>query len=146
MRNYLVIGYGNTLRSDDGAGQAVAERVDRWQTPEVDSLSVHQLTPELADTIAQSQTVIFVDVQRSEENTSLQCYAIEPNPSKTSLAHSTSPQALLSLTQHLYNATPNAYWLLIPAVNFDFGETFSPTTQQGIQEAVETIKQLTINN
>jgi hydrogenase maturation protease len=57
----VVIGYGNTLRSDDGAGQQVATLVEDWQLPQVRSLAVHQLTPELAAELATAQMVIFVD-------------------------------------------------------------------------------------
>ncbi len=45
MTKVLVIGYGNTLRSDDGAGKRVAELVAEWQLLNVRSLLVHQLTP-----------------------------------------------------------------------------------------------------
>ncbi|MGF1587982.1 MAG: hydrogenase maturation protease [Pleurocapsa sp.] len=59
--HYLVIGYGNTLRSDDGAGQSAANQIAAWGLPNVRSLAVHQLTPELAEDIANADTVIFVD-------------------------------------------------------------------------------------
>jgi len=60
----LLIGYGNTLRSDDGAGQKIANIVSEWNLPQWRSLSVHQLTPELALDIAQADLVIFVDATR----------------------------------------------------------------------------------
>ena len=67
--NFLVIGYGNTLRSDDGAGQRVAEKIGQWELPGVGALAVHQLTPELAENIAQADAVIFVDaVATNSEN------------------------------------------------------------------------------
>jgi hypothetical protein len=57
----LVIGYGNTLRGDDGVGYQVAETVAEWQLPQVRSIAVHQLLPELAADIAEVDLVIFVD-------------------------------------------------------------------------------------
>jgi len=33
--DYLIIGYGNTLRGDDGAGPRVAEAVAGWGLPNV---------------------------------------------------------------------------------------------------------------
>lgn len=59
--DYLVIGYGNTLRSDDGVGYRIAETVAQWNLTSVRSLSVQQLTPELAETMSHAKTVIFVD-------------------------------------------------------------------------------------
>jgi Ni,Fe-hydrogenase maturation factor len=32
---YFVIGYGNTLRSDDGVGQIIAKQIARWNLPNV---------------------------------------------------------------------------------------------------------------
>ena len=39
----LVIGYGNTLRSDDGVGPHIAQEVAAQGWPSVCSITVHQL-------------------------------------------------------------------------------------------------------
>ena len=57
----LIIGYGNTLRQDDGVGRYLAEQIAEEQWPECQVLSVHQLTPELAASIAEVEQVIFID-------------------------------------------------------------------------------------
>ncbi len=58
----LVIGYGNTLRGDDGAGCYVAERLCALNhEPGLKVLSLHQLTPELAQPVAEAGLVIFID-------------------------------------------------------------------------------------
>ena len=60
MKDLLVIGVGNTLRGDDGAGIRVVEQIRR--SPDApECLTVHQLTPELADTIRLHARVCFVD-------------------------------------------------------------------------------------
>ena len=62
MRNEsLVIGYGNTLRGDDGVGQKVAEVIASLGLSGIRALSCHQLTPELADPISEVRMVVFVD-------------------------------------------------------------------------------------
>ena len=49
----LVIGYGNSLRGDDGIGPAVAQAfADEDATECADVIVCHQLTPELAESIA----------------------------------------------------------------------------------------------
>jgi hydrogenase maturation protease len=58
---WLVIGHGNELRGDDGAGPSVARAVASWHLPGVRTLAVHQLTPELAEDLAQTKRVVFVD-------------------------------------------------------------------------------------
>ena len=42
----LVVGYGNRLRGDDGAGPSVAEALLETVPPDVHVLTVHQLTLE----------------------------------------------------------------------------------------------------
>ncbi len=142
--NFLVIGYGNTLRSDDGAGQRVAEKIAQWELPEVRSLAVHQLTPELAEDISQADAVIFIDAvaTNSENSISVQIRQLQAADDDTSLGHSCNPRSLLSVTQVLYGKVIKAYWVLIPAVNFDFGEELSSLTQRGIDIALNQVKQI----
>ena len=142
--NFLVIGYGNTLRSDDGAGQKVAEKIAKWGLPEVRSLAVHQLTLELAEDISQADAVIFIDAvaTNSENSIPVQIQDLQAADDDTSLGHICNPRSLLSVTQILYGKVIKAYWVLIPAVNFDFGEEFSSLTQRGIDIALKQVKQL----
>ncbi|HEY9173382.1 MAG TPA: hydrogenase maturation protease, partial [Verrucomicrobiae bacterium] len=57
IADLLVIGYGNTLRRDDGIGPKVAEAVAELNLPGVRSLACPQLTPELAEPIAHAKRV-----------------------------------------------------------------------------------------
>lgn len=59
--SFLIIGYGNELRSDDGVGQRVSDTVATWKLPNVRALSVFQLTPELTENLATVNVAIFVD-------------------------------------------------------------------------------------
>jgi hydrogenase maturation protease len=151
MLDYLVIGYGNTLRSDDGAGQIVANQIARWNLPNVRSLAVHQLTPELAEELASTDIVIFVDaVISSEQNLEkIEIKTLEVDNKYLNLGHTENPRSLLYLSKILYKKLPIAYWILIPAINFDFGEEISFLTQQGITQTIKAIKQIieqTTNN
>jgi hydrogenase maturation protease len=145
MMNYpdspqiLVIGYGNTLRKDDGIGRYVVEHLS--PQPYLKVLSVHQLTPELAADIAEVKGVIFVDVVISSE-TKVQTQLLTPNLNPSSFGHSLHPEALLSLTQTLYQTIPVAWWVLIPGQDFAFGESFSEQTQACIPEAMEILENL----
>ena len=57
----LVIGYGNTLRSDDGVGPKVADAVAALALIGVRALACPLLTPELADPVSQARVAVFVD-------------------------------------------------------------------------------------
>ena len=144
----LVIGYGNSLRSDDGAGCRVADIVASWGLPHVRSLSVHQLTPELAEPIAQSQLTIFIDACVDSNLSDIKVCNVADlagDLAKLSLAgmgHQFDPRSLLLLVQQVYGKNPVAYLLLLPAVNLDFGEKLSDITCQGVEQAVDFVKTL----
>ncbi len=147
----LILGYGNTLRSDDGAGQIVADTVATWDLPQVRSLSVHQLTPELAEPLSQAQRAIFVDAYPAA---AVQVQVLQPPATRTenlegalpspglTVGHAADPRSLLALTQQVYGVAPASWLFLIPAVNFEFGEQLSSVTQQGITWALAEIQHL----
>uniref|UniRef100_B8HQ64 Hydrogenase maturation protease n=1 Tax=Cyanothece sp. (strain PCC 7425 / ATCC 29141) TaxID=395961 RepID=B8HQ64_CYAP4 len=142
---FLVIGYGNPLRGDDGVGQSVAERVASWQLAGVRSLAVHQLTPELVMELAEAETVIFVDAWIGAfdlETAAIRLEILQRTTPDDPAGHAMDPRTLLVLTELLENHQPQAYQLLIPAQQFEFSEEFSALTQRGMEQALATLKQL----
>jgi hydrogenase maturation protease len=138
--SYLIIGYGNTIRGDDGVGYQIAEAVAQWNLNHVRSLAVHQLTPDLAEAIAQAKTVIFVDAVATLSEVKIE--QLRPNYAASFTGHYADPRSMLALTRALYKVLPTAYRILIPAVNFSFGETLSPVTQKNVELALAKIKKL----
>jgi Ni,Fe-hydrogenase maturation factor len=59
------------------------------------------------------------------------------------MGHTADPRSLLSLTQKVYGVVPQSWWILIPGVNFEFGEQFSAITEEGIGLALKEIEKLT---
>lgn len=135
----LVIGYGNTLRGDDGVGPRVAELIGNLRLPGVRTLICALLTPELADPISRAETVLFVDaaVDAPQE---VQWRRLEPGESSQLMAHAADPRTMLALSRDVFGRVPEAWWLTIPAVDLGFREEFSPVVQQGFIEAVNTIR------
>jgi hydrogenase maturation protease len=140
----LVLGYGNTLRSDDGVGYRVAAAVNSWQLPDVEGYPCHQLTPDLAAEIAPRQRVIFVDarVAADEDSGQIQWEPVQPVAGTDApiSTHAATPAALMALARSLYSSTAIAHQLTIPALNFGFGESFSAITIQGQQQALERLR------
>ncbi len=134
----LVIGYGNTLRGDDGVGYRVAERLQTEAGDRLDSRPVHQLTPELALDIAQVDRVWFVDAWIAGTIPTMQPLTL--TPVAPVMDHRWQPTSLLHLAKTLYEAEPVAYQLLIPAADFDYGEHLSSGAQAGMEWAVQTIQ------
>ncbi|BFM41137.1 hydrogenase maturation protease [Synechocystis sp. LKSZ1] len=140
----LIIGYGNTLRRDDGVGYALAEEIVEKAWPEVQALAVHQLTPELAAMMAEVEQVIFIDAQGHWQagDPLITLSSLQISGQGRSLEHHCSPGYLLALTQALYGPSPQAWLLAIAAEDFSFGEGLSEVTQQAKGLAKEQLREL----
>lgn len=140
LKTVLVIGYGNDLRSDDAVGQKVANAIAAWKLPHVTSLCVHQLTPELAAFLANTELAIFIDACFTSVCEDVRVQPIAPSNSTTAIGgHTSDPRSLLALTQALYNRVPNAWWVTIPGTNFELGDRLSPIAERGMQVALGQI-------
>lgn len=135
----LVIGYGNTLRGDDGVGPRVAETVAALSLPGVRTLSCPLLTPELAEPVSRAQIVIFVDAAVDAPR-SVQMRKLAPAASSQVMAHAATPTTLLALARDVFGHAPKAWWLTIPVEDLGIGEKFSPLAQRGLQSAVSKVK------
>lgn len=138
----LVIGYGNTLRGDDGVGYQVAETVAEWQLPQVRSIAIHQLLPELAADIAEVDIVMFVDavVAVDRSTPKIEIIPLVAGGDENFSTHIITPQLLLGITKKLYCATPVAYLLTIPAIDFSLGANLSSIASQGKDLALDYLK------
>jgi hydrogenase maturation protease len=138
----LVIGWGNDLRGDDGAGVCAARAVADAHLPGVSVLQAHQLTPDLAEDIAGAGCVVFVDAYAAAADAPLRVEHISSAPKDHAIGHHGDPSLLLQLVIDLYGTVPDAWLIGIPAFNFQPGETLSPRTAFRTNEAVERIGKL----
>jgi hydrogenase maturation protease len=139
---WLVIGYGNSLRRDDGVGPCVAEAIEALQLSGVRALACQQLSPEHAEPVARAQKVIFVDAA-VDKTDGIYFRELEPGATSQLMAHAADPRTLLALARDVFGHAPAAWWLTIPALNLGFGTDFSPATETGFHHAVNEICRLT---
>jgi hydrogenase maturation protease len=135
----LVIGYGNTLRGDDGVGPRVAESVGNLRLPGVRTLICQQLSPEHAAPIAQAEKVIFVDAAVAAPR-KVQFLELTPGDTSQLMAHAADPRTVLALARDVFGHAPKAWWLTIPAEKMEFSEELTPIAQRGCAEAVKKIQ------
>lgn len=135
----IAIGYGNELRSDDGIGPRVAKAL---QLANVKSIAVHQLTPELAETLAHADLAIFIDACLSSHSSQVQVQSLSPTSFTMIAGHTAEPRSLLALTQALYGRCPLAWWITVPGVNFEVGDRLSPIAEAGVAIALQKITQI----
>ena len=141
VRDFLVIGYGNTLRGDDGVGPRVAEAIEKLNLPGVRTLVCQQLSPEYADPVSRAHTVVFVDAAVDAPR-EVRLRKLEPGESSQLMAHAANPRTMLALARDVFGHAPQAWWLTIPAMKLDFSETLTPEAQRGFAEAVKKIQEL----
>ncbi len=137
----LIIGYGNTLRRDDGVGVRLAEAATKLELPGVTAITRHQLLPELAEPISQAEAVVFVDAA-AEPVEKVELRRINPAPGGSAqiLAHATDPPSMLALAKQMFGRAPKGWCLPIPVEDFGFGEELSPRAEDGLRTALELIK------
>jgi hydrogenase maturation protease len=135
----LVIGYGNTLRSDDGVGPRVAMSAASWARPDLTALAVHQLTPELAAPLVGAGLAIFVDARLAGAEMAVEVVRLLPRAARETMGHALDPGALLAMGQVLYGRAPRSWLVTIPVADLAVGEGLSSTAERGAAEALERI-------
>lgn len=130
----LVIGYGNSLRGDDGAGPFVAKQLGRG------AIACHQLTPELAEPISQARRVVFVDAHAGVPAGQIAVQPVRPRPAAA--IHRFDPESLLAWSQQLYGRAPQALLVGIGAESFELGESLSPGARCAARLALREIRKL----
>lgn len=136
----LVIGYGNSLRRDDGAGLFLAASLaERWLAAglPVRHLALQQLVPELAEEIADPAVaaVLFVDAA-AHDHPSVALTRVAADPASPSVGHHLQPAVLLLYAEHLFGRCPPAWLLTVPGRDFAMGEGLSAAVQASIDDVL----------
>lgn len=138
----LVIGYGSTLRGDDGVGPRVAELVEARNLPNVEVVACHQLTPELSEPISKADRVIFVDAAIDLPDDQVQVRRVEAEAQHQVMVHTASPAGLLHLAQSVFGRCPAAWIVAIPVAEMGISEQLSAAAEAGVQAAVDRVQAL----
>jgi len=139
--NIILIGYGNELRGDDGLGPCIARTIADRAAPQVRTLVVHQLTPELADDVAGADLVILVDACFPGDAGKVRMQKVEC-ATASGLAHTSEPRGLLGLCRALYRHTPQAWLVTVAGDDFSLGDGLSTSAQANAAVAVKEIEAL----
>lgn len=137
----LVIGYGNSLRGDDGAGwHAAASLAGDPRLAGADVLARHQLTPELAEDLAHARLVVLVDACGGGAPGTVSVRRVEPgSPLAPALSHNLDPAALVGLAQTLYGASPPVFLVTVTGAFFGYGDQLSPAVRRALPEIADTV-------
>lgn len=147
----LVIGYGNVDRQDDGAGWHVLDLLARWLGLEPDGQEVwsedgticlhytQQLTPELAEFIAQFERVCFVDAHTGQEKDEIHTMPVAPAYQTSAFTHHMTPAICMLLAEELYVKRPEAILFSVRGYAFGFQRELSERTAWLADKAAQRI-------
>jgi hydrogenase maturation protease len=137
----LIIGYGNELRQDDGAGPAVARIIGGMELPGVSVEACHQLLPEHAAQISTAELVVFVDATVDDVD-DISVRRIHPASQPEFCGHQCDPQKLLYWCDQLASRVPQAWFIHIPGADFEVGHGLSQQAERHVRSTVAAILRL----
>lgn len=143
-KNILLYGYGNPGREDDGIGNVFVDEMEKWIAEEgienVSTDSNYQLNIEDADTISNSDIVVFVDAT-IEEIDDFYIDRVEPSEAKVEFSmHAVSSAFVVNLCNELYNKFPECYLIHVKGYQWDFAEGLTDKARENLNKAIEYVK------
>jgi hydrogenase maturation protease len=142
MSRALLIGCGSPLRGDDGA-HAIVVAACAEQIPDVDTIVVHQLTPELAEPISRASVAIFVDAGIEGPPGTIRVTTLTARADVDApVSHHLTPTMLLEMASGLYERCPPAFLVTIGGLRFEMQEGVSHEVRPAIPAAVDRIRAL----
>ncbi len=143
MSKILVVGYGNPLRADEGLGCHVARQIAHHlrEDKRVEVVPCHQLAPEIARKIAESQFVIFIDAcNEGDPGTILETTVLPDADFSSTPGDELTPPRLLAAAKTLHGECPPAVLFNMTGWCFEFGEHMSAIVSERFHDLVRMIE------
>lgn len=153
-RHVLIIGYGNTLRRDDGAGAVAAQLLaadSRLAADDVEVQERYQLLPEMALDISESSLVIFVDADMRGLPGSIEIHRLEADAPRADADGRAEPGAsshhvgggeLVGLAAQLSGRRTEAVAIGVGIADIELGEGLTPAVEAALPKVVEIVARL----
>lgn len=138
-KGILILGYGNPGRQDDGLGPAMAERINALGLPGVATDANYQLNVEDGATLAEYETVVFVDASKTAP-APFTFERIAPAAEVTFSSHTVSPESALAVAAKHFGRAPEAWVLGIRGYAFEFAEGLTEQARDNFDKAFSFIR------
>ncbi len=138
MKTFLIVGYGNSLRGDDGLGPLIADELHSLARPEgvdIKIMSLPQLDILLVPQIKAADVAIFVDARKDDSDQWVIVKRIEAPSGPLRAGHTTHAvgiPVLLRMAYDWYGAAPSCYLVTPKGFDFSICDNISP---QGLRSA-----------
>lgn len=138
MIKTLVIGFGSTLRTDDGAGIWTAEKLSALQIPGVVVECTHQLSLDLLEDFASYDRIVFIDAAVDGKDVAFEPVG-QPDVAVPPSAHHLTPADLIKAYSDLYERSIEAFFCTIRGEEFEFGTELSKGTAIRAESALSLL-------
>jgi hydrogenase maturation protease len=152
----LVIGYGNSLRGDDGLGRMVAARMSERAAMrrgvggaapafrDIEVIDAHQLTPELAEPLSRADLAIFIDaaIDLPAGRVQIGPVAAEADRTGAGMAHHCGPDQLLAAAANWYGHRPEAWSISVGGGCWGPADRLSPEIERLVPALLQEIDRL----
>jgi hydrogenase maturation protease len=142
QQRILILACGNPLRSDDGVGWRIAERLE--DDTQVQVILTQQLLPEHSEPISTADVVIFLDCSVAMPPGTVSSAPVEAAASMPRIfTHHLDPSSMLRLTMDLFNRLPrHAFAIIVGGESFELSENLSRSVEASIPVALAAIRNL----
>ena len=150
----LVIGYGNTLRSDDGVGWhaaiLLASDPRLGSDPDLADLevrAVHQLTPELAFDMSRESLVVLIDASVDDPPGAISVRSLPAAQSDAGCgpgasSHHVGPGELLAVALELYGSAPALVAVRVGVASMEVGESLSSEVAAALPAIADAVVEI----
>ncbi|MBF0512027.1 MAG: hydrogenase maturation protease, partial [Candidatus Omnitrophica bacterium] len=135
----LVIGIGNTLRSDDGVGPYIAQLIEAKGLKGVKVWVTQQLHVEDIDGMLVFSKIILIDAAVEGVQVSLRRIHSNDTAGRAASSHHLSAGLCLDMARQIFHKTLNIELCSIRGSNFEFGDKLSAHVLSCVDQAVELI-------
>jgi len=148
LERILLVGYGNTLRGDDGLGPFTVEGLqDVGAECQVDAQTavLAQLDVTLASEMSDVTLVIFVDARDDGDEEAVKVQRVFPTARPLNLrhtSHSLGIPDLLRMAQDWFGSRPACYAVMPKGYDFSLSESISPNAQRTARQARSKIVEI----
>ena len=144
----LVVGYGNTLRGDDGLGPFIVEGLQDVAAVcegDVQTVVLPQLDVTLASGMNDVTLVIFVDAREDADKESVKVQRVFPAIAPLNLRHTSHALGipdLLRMALDWFGSRPACYAVMPKGYDFSLSENISPNAQRAARQARKKIVEI----
>lgn len=132
--NILIIGIGNSGRSDDGIGWLISNIIEE-EFPMTEVIYRYQLQVEDAELISRFQSVIFIDATKEKTNKGFFFRSCNPVNNFSFSSHSLDPETVLWLENDLFRTYPKSFLMGVEGYSWELSCEMSKKGYSNMEKA-----------